>query len=225
MAETFNDNEARSSIRAKLNRNANALTTATQTLVTLSNTVSSLISRVTALEAAEGGTGGEVVTSDGAFTSESFSYQDVFNYSYQDSGTSGQAFSKDNSITGYKGAGYALTNSTSAVSGTNAIAFLNGFAPDPSVAEVKSDRKVWIRVRGGSGATIAGKSHGSGTLGTATLTQAQAWHWIKLSTNHVAYDNQYQLHGRSGNVLIDGIILTTLANNVTPTGVDGFRNS
>lgn len=225
MAETFNDGEARSSIRAKYNRVANGLDTAQQTIITLSNQISALTSRVVTLESSEGGTGGEVVTSDGALTSESYFHIDTFAYSYQVTGSSGQSFGKENTVPGYNGSGYAYLNAVTAVDGTNAIAYLNGFATNSSDPKVQVDRKIWLRVYGGSGATIAGRSHGNGTIGTATLNQSQAWHWVKLSTNHVAYDNQYQLHGRSGSVLIDSIILTTLANTTTPTGKDGYRSS
>ena len=225
MAEQFSDNEAYSSIRAKNNRNVSELATNSQTIVTLSNQVSSLITRVTTLEANEGGTPDPVTTSDGTLTYHPFTYVDIFNYAYQTTGTRGQQFSKDNSTTGYKGAGYAKVNSISAVDGTSATAYIDGFATDATDPDVQVDRKVWIRVRGAIGATIAGKSHNGGTIGTVTLNQSQTWHWLQMSTNHKAYDNQYRLFGRSANVLIDGFILTALGSSDTPAGKDGFRNS
>lgn len=224
MAETFSDNEARSSIRAKLNRNADELSVTSQTALTASNTLASLISRVTALEAGTSGTG-SVSTSDGTLTAATFDFMDVFYYSYQSTGSSGQTWSKANTIAGFEGVGYGILNNISAVDGTNAIAFMDGFASDPTQPRVQVNRKVWLRVYGPTGATIAGKSHNGGTLGTGTIVTNNAWSWVEMSSLHVAYDNQYQLHGRTASVAVDRLILTTSSNTDVPTGKDGFRNA
>lgn len=222
MAQTYEDGEARSSIRAKLNGNANELDTTSQLAANLNSALAALTTRVGDLES---GSPPTTPTSDGALTDQAFFAIDVFNYSYQETGSSGQQFSKDNQTPGFDGTGYAKLNSISAVSGTEAKAYINGFAPNSSDPVVQVDRKVFLRLYGPTSATIVGCSHGGGTAGTATIATGNAWAWVQVSTNHAALDNQYQLHGRSPNVLIDKIILTTLANTVLPTGKDGYRSS
>ncbi|WP_299082766.1 hypothetical protein [uncultured Paraglaciecola sp.] len=157
-------------------------------------------------------------TSDGAQTSEVFTRIDAGGYVDTDPGTSGQVFQRTTAITGYAGSGVAQTVGAAASAAEGAYASLQGFGADNS-----ADRKVWMRIKAtNAGDQIGGCSHGGGTLGVITASTT-AWEWKELPEVHKQYDASFRVIGISANVATDTVILTTLTNNVVPTGKDGFQ--
>lgn len=228
MAETFQNGEANSSTRAKLNRNADQLDTVAQTLTAVSSAVQQAVARIAAIEnAGDGGTTTTpVVSSDGALTDQTFDYHDAFDYLYQETGSSGQSWSKANSIAGYSGIGYAIVNLINATSGTEAVMTMGNLASDVSQSRVQVPRKLWVRVYSPvDNRTVLVKSDTGDPGTTLTTTTGGSWLWLPATELHPAYDNSIEFYGRSSLLSIDGVILTTEANTTTPTGKDGFRNS
>lgn len=215
MAEKFVNGESKLSIRNKLNSHVDDLDGIVSAIASLNSRVGSVEDDIVALQ---NGTNDPVSSGDGTATSFAFvPVIDANAYQYQEAGSSGQEWSRSTSIAGYGGSGYAVLNGVSAVDGTSATAYLS------IPASNTKQRKVWLRVNGPTGATVAGRSAGTGPLSFGTLTTNAAWHWILMGSLTALYDSQYQIHGRSAGVAVDGIILTDSENTDVPTGKDGFK--